>query len=136
MRTHTVPALFDRILADFDSARPAPAPQVFRPAIDFYEYEDRFELVADLPGVCAGDVEVEFKEGVLHVQGARQAAELPKGARVHRRSRLAGRFQQRVVLGDEVDVDGIDASFADGVLTVRVPRSERTRPRQIPVSAN
>lgn len=136
MRTHTVPALFDRIFADLDSARPAPAAQVFRPAIDFYEFEDRFELVADLPGVRAGDVEVEFKEGVLHVRGARQAAELPKGARVHRRSRLAGRFHQRVVLGDEVDVDGIEASFADGVLTVRVPRSESTRPRQIPVSAN
>ena len=69
MRIHTVPSLFDRF---FDEAfAPAPVARPFRPALDLIEYPDRYEVVADLPGIDQKEVEVEFIEGVLHVRGER-----------------------------------------------------------------
>ena len=85
MRNHTVPSLFDRF---FDEAlSPAPVARPFRPALDLIEYPDRYEVVADLPGVDQKEVEVEFIEGVLHVRGERAGDTLSDEARAFRRER-------------------------------------------------
>ena len=134
MRIHTVPSLFDRF---FDEAlSPAPVARPFRPALDLIEYPDRYEVVADLPGVDQKEVEVEFIEGVLHVRGERTGDTLSDEARAFRRERAAGKFARSIGFRDDIDVDGIDASFRDGVLRVNVPKSERNKPRQIPVTVN
>jgi len=134
MRIHTVPSLFDRF---FDEAfAPAPVARPFRPALDLIEYPDRYEVVADLPGVDQKAVEVEFIEGVLHLRGDRVADALPEEARGYRRERATGKFARAIGFRDDVEVDGIDASFRDGVLRVNVPKSERNKPRQIPVTVN
>jgi HSP20 family protein len=134
MRIHTVPSLFDRF---FDEAfAPAPVARLFRPVLDLIEHPDRYEVVADLPGVGQEKVEVEFIEGVLHIRGERAADVLPDEARALRRERASGKFARSVGFRDDIDVDGIDASFRDGVLRVNVPKSERSRPRQIPVTVN
>jgi len=134
MRIHTVPSLFDRFLDE--AFAPAPVARPFRPALDLIEYPDRYEVVADLPGVDQREVEVEFIESVLRVRGERAADTLSDEARVHRRERATGRFARSIGFRDDVEVDGIDASFHDGVLRVNVPKSERNKPRQIPVTVN
>jgi HSP20 family protein len=134
MRIHTVPSLFDRF---FDEAfDPAPVARPFRPALDLIEYPDRYEVVADLPGVDQKTVEVEFIEGVLHLRGERAPDSLADDARAHRRERATGEFRRSIGFRDDVEVDAIDASFRDGVLRVNVPKSERNRPRQIPITVN
>ena len=134
MRTHTVPSLFDRF---FDEAfTPAPVARSFRPALDLIEYPDRYEVVVDLPGVDQKKVEVEFVESVLHVRGERAADTLSDEARAHRRERTTGKFSRSIAFRDDVEVDGIDASYHQGVLRVKVPKSERNKPRQIPVGVN
>ena len=134
MRIHTVPSLFDRF---FDEAfAPAPVARPFRPALDLIEYPDRYEVAADLPGVDQKEVEVEFIEGVLHVRGERASDTLPDDARPYRRERVAGKFARSIGFRDDIDVDGIDASFHEGVLRVNVPKSEKNKPRQIPVMVN
>jgi HSP20 family protein len=134
MRVHTVPSLFDRF---FDEAfTPAPVARPFRPAFDVIEYPDRYEVVADLPGVDQKEVEVEFIEGVLHVRGERASENLPDGARTFRRERVSGKFARSIGFRDDIEVDGIDASFREGVLRVNVPKSEKNKPRQIPVAVN
>jgi len=134
MRIHTVPSLFDRFLDEAIS--PAPVARPFRPALDLIEYPDRYEVVADLPGVDQKEVEVEFIEGVLQVRGERGGDTLSDEARAFRRERAAGKFARSIGFRDDIDVDGIDASFRDGVLRVNVPKSERNKPRQIPVAMN
>ena len=134
MRIHTVPSLFDRF---FDEAfAPAPVARPFRPALDLIEYPDRYEVVADLPGVDQKEVEVEFIEGVLHVRGERSGGNPSDEARAYRRERVTGKFHRSVRFRDDIEVEGIDASFHDGVLRVNVPKSERNQPRQIPVMVN
>ena len=134
MRIHTAPSLFDRF---FDEAlSPAPVARPFRPALDLIEYPDRYEVVADLPGVDQKEVEVEFIEGVLHVRGERAGDTLSDETRAFRRERSAGKFARSIGFRDDIDVDGIDASFREGVLRVNIPKSERNKPRQIPVTVN
>jgi HSP20 family protein len=134
MRIHTAPSLFDRFFEE--ALSPAPVARPFRPALDLLEYPDRYEVVADLPGVDQKEVEVEFVEGVLHLRGERAEPALSDGARAHRLERSAGKFSRSIRFRDDVDVDGIDASFHYGVLRVNIPKSERNKPRQIPVTVN
>ena len=134
MRIHTVPSLFDRFVDE--ALSPAPVARPFRPALDLIEYPDRYEVVADLPGVDQKEVEVEFIEGVLHVRGERSGETLSDDARAYRRERVMGNFKRSIGFRDDIDVDGIDASFHDGVLRVKVPKSEKNKPRQTPVTVN
>ena len=137
MTLPTTTQLFDRMLADFESAF-APRAGVTRPAVDLVAYEDRVELVADLPGLCEKDIDVQFEDGRLTLRGERrtESAEEEAGGRVLRRERSLARFARSFTLGENVDVDGIEATMKDGVLRISIPKSERARPRQIQVTVN
>jgi len=134
MRIHTAPGLFDRFLDE--AFTPAQVARPFRPAFDLIEYPDRYEVVADLPGVDQKEVEVEFIEGALHVRGERTDGTPSGDARAYRRERTTGKFNRSIGFRDDVEVDEIDASFRDGVLRVNIPKSARNKPRQIPVAVN
>ncbi len=136
MRTVSVPTLFDRWFNDLDGALQGATPAgLFTPAIDMLEYADRYEILADLPGVEQEKVDVAFNDGTLTIRGERAAPEVTEG-RVFRAERRSGEFARSVVFREEVDVEHIEASFKDGVLTVRVPKSERRKPRQIPIAVH
>jgi HSP20 family molecular chaperone IbpA len=94
MRIHTAPSLFDRFIDE--ALATAPVARPFRPALDLIEYPDRYEVVADLPGVDQKEVEVEFVEGVLHVRGERAGDTLSDEARAFRRERAAGKFARSI----------------------------------------
>jgi HSP20 family protein len=130
----SVPTLLDRWLEDVDRGLAPGRP--FRPALDVIERADGFEVQADVPGFGSAEVEVEFADGVLHLRGERRPETAAEGSRTHLRERGFGRFQRSVALGDDVAVDEIEASVRDGVLRVRVPKSPRSRPRQIPISSH
>jgi HSP20 family protein len=135
MRTQSLPTLFDRFFADLEA--PVRRPEAaFQPALDLVERPDRYELTLDLPGTPRESVDVEFDEGALAIRGERAAEATPEDGRVHWRERRAGRFERRVAFRDEVAVDAITATYRDGVLRVVVPKSERARPRQIPVAVH
>lgn len=137
MTVHTAPNLFDRFFADFDSsfARTHGRANHTRPAVDLVAYEDRIELVADLPGLSEQDIEVHFEDGALTVRGKRDL-DVPEGGRLLRRERGGASFVRSFALGEDVDVDGIQAKMKDGVLRITLPKSERVRPRQIPIQVN
>ena len=132
MRLTTVPTLFDRWLAGpLPLAEPSRA--VTAPRFDLVEHPDRFEIAADLPGFGREDVEIEYAEHALRVSGGRTPEEVPAEARAHLRERRPLRFRRLFALGDDIDVPAIEASFRDGVLRITVPKTERARPREIPV---
>jgi HSP20 family protein len=93
-------------------------------------------IEADLPGVHAENVDVSFERGTLTVSGTR-AATLPSSGeprpRVHAAERPSGSFARAVRLPEYVDGERIEASLADGVLTVRIPKSTGALPRKISV---
>ena len=123
--------LFDRF---FDSGRGnGSAVRRWIPAMDLVESEEDIVLRADLPGMTEEDVEIETKDGVLTVSGERKAEHEQKGEGFHRVERAFGRFSRTLSLPDGVDASRVAASFDNGVLEVRVPKPEETKPTRVEI---
>jgi HSP20 family protein len=103
------------------------------PPVDVEETEDAWIVEAELPGVDKKDVDVQVRDSELTITG--EIKERERKGILRRRTRRKGRFEYRVTLPGEADSEGVDASLHDGVLTLRVPKSERTKPRRIDVKA-
>ena len=113
----------------------ARAKAAWRPSVDVIEHEDRFDLTLDLPGIKKEDMNITVKEGTLYLSGERKRPERDENAEFyHYYERPGGAFERSFQLPDHVDGDKIKASFADGELTVEVPKSEKAKQRTIKVS--
>ncbi len=103
------------------------------PPVDIYEDDQGLVVLADLPGVEPGGLDVRVDRDILTIQG--RAAHLASGDPVYREYQLTGFFRQ-FQLPEEVDVGRISAELTHGVLTLRLPRAERAQPRRIEVRAS
>jgi HSP20 family protein len=104
------------------------------PAMDVGESEEHYILTADLPGMSQDDVAIELDGEALTISGARPARAEGDGYRFFRLERPSGTFQRTLTLPAGVDADAVTATFADGVLEVRIPKPERHRPRKVQIS--
>ncbi len=104
------------------------------PAMDLVETEDAFLLKADLPGLSEEDVALEVQDNVLTLSGERRFEHEVKRDGYHRIERGSGSFARSLTLPDGVDPDAIAASFANGVLEVRVPKPEAKKPRRLQIA--
>lgn len=103
------------------------------PLVDIEEADDAYLVEAELPGVRREDVNIELVGNELTITGEVKQRER-KGA-LRKQTRRTGRFEYRVSLPTQVDADKIDAGLKEGVLTVRVPKSERAQRRKIEVKS-
>ena len=104
------------------------------PFADIEETDDSWVIEAEVPGVNRDDVDVELRDDELVISG--DVKERERRGRLRRRARRTGHFEYHVTLPGAVDEDKIEAKLHDGILTVRVPKSEQARPRRIEVKAN
>jgi len=104
------------------------------PAMDLVETEDHFILRADLPGLVEEDVSIELEDTVLTVSGERKVEHDEGQEGYYRVERATGAFSRSLTLPEGVDADSIEASFANGVLEVRVPKPEARKPRKVSIS--
>lgn len=103
------------------------------PLVDIEEQDDAYVLEAELPGVKREDVNIEVIGNELSITG--EIKEKQRKGAVRRRTRRTGHFEYRVRLPDEVDAAKIDASLDQGVLTVRVPKSQKAKRQKIQIKA-
>jgi HSP20 family protein len=101
------------------------------PAVDIEETEDAWILEAELPGVNRRDIRVDVQDGEVVISG--EIKEKERVGILRRRTRRVGEFEFRAALPGHIDADEIDADVKDGVLTVRIPKSEQARSRRIEV---
>jgi len=121
-----------RMWNDMDSTG---ATAAWVPNADVLEYDNRFEIHVDLPGVAADDVDVTLENGVLSISGERKARDEDKDVLNYRKERGYGRFHRRFVLPNRVDSDGVKATGRDGVLEITIPKHAQALPRRIKVAA-
>jgi HSP20 family protein len=112
---------------------PSQLATAWSPLVDVEEMDDAYVVEAEVPGVKREHVSIELIGNELSITGEIKERE-HKGA-LRRRARRTGRFDYRVGLPDRVDPDKIEANLAEGVLTVRVPKSERAQRRRIEVKS-
>src|SRR5665213_3536856 len=103
--------------------------QAYRPHVDILESKDELVLVADMPGVKHDNIDINFEEHVLTIQGR---VEPRYGERVDflLYEYGVGDFYRTFRLSEEIDSTKIHAEHANGVLTVHLPKSEKTKPRK------
>ncbi len=129
-------AVVDRI---FPAVADVPArSQLWLPPVDTYQTDKAFVIEADLPGVHPENVEINFANHTLTINGTRgptlPAQEKDKAQlQVFTAERVAGSFSRSIRLPDSVDVEKIEANFSHGVLSVTVPKLPSAQSRKIAV---
>ncbi len=118
-------AEFYRTFSTYDGVSPV--------RMDAIRRDGEVELRFDLPGIDTDSIDVTVDQGVLKVS-ARRSEEYAEGEKPFIRERVMGSFTRRIRLSDVVDAEKIAASYEGGVLTVRVPLTERAQPRKIEIS--
>ena len=103
------------------------------PAVDVQETDKEYIVKADLPDVRKEDVKVGIENGVLTLEGERKQEKEEKNKRFHRVERVYGKFVRRLALPMEIDAQKVAAEFKDGVLNVKMPKTESAKPRAIDV---
>jgi HSP20 family protein len=114
-------------------SRLAPGADRWVPSADVEETGDAWTVELELPGAARDDVDVQLDERVLTVSG--EIRDRERRGLLHRRTRRVGAFHYAVTLPGEIDEEHVEAELDRGVLTVRVPKTGRSRRRRIPVSS-
>ena len=103
------------------------------PLVNVTEDKDNFYIRAELPGVNSEELDITASENNISISGERKIADEGEKVRYHRRERESGKFSRVVALSGAIDADKVEAKFADGILTVTLPKSEASKPRQIEI---
>jgi len=127
----------NRVFGNLNDPDSNSATAEWTPAVDVVEYENRFELLVDLPGVDAQSVEITLDNGVLTLSGERrEEARITAGqdaAQTARRERHLGRFHRRFILPDTADTESVSARGSNGVLEISISKHAKVQPRLIVV---
>ena len=107
-----------------------------RPAVmpmDAWREGDRFVLEFDLPGVSAESIDLDVERNVLTIRAER----VPNNGdwQMLANERVRGAFSRQLVLGDNLDLEKIEAAYNDGVLRLTVPVAEKAKPRKIEIQS-
>ena len=108
-------------------------PVTWHPRIDLVETPDAFELALDVPGVEKDDVQINLHDGVLSISGERVARHIEENDTVVHFERQTGRFYRSFTLSNKIDEGKIEAQQKNGVLLVRLPKLEESKPRKISI---
>lgn len=103
------------------------------PPMDLVETQDHFVLKADLPGMGEQDVNIELDNNVLEIAGERRTEHEEQHEGFYRLERATGAFSRALTLPDGIDPEAVAAAFDNGVLTVRIPKPEQSKPRRVKI---
>jgi HSP20 family protein len=106
------------------------------PALNVAGTADSAEIYAFAPGLDPASINVQIERGVLSISGERAGMRPGEGSKasVHLNERFAGRFHRVVTLNDDLDPNGVQATYRDGVLHISIRRQAAATPRRINVS--
>ena len=138
---------FESSFSDFDQIRremlrlldaatgdgaPQPGAGVF-PPMNITQDDDNFYLRAEVPGINPGELSISALRNRVSISGKREIPREHDRVSYHRKERPEGAFNRAVTLPTEVDAERVEARYADGILTLTLPKAEQAKPRQIAV---
>ena len=130
---------FDRVFESFlpskatngdEEARSA----VWSPRVDVSETEEAYRVRMDLPGIEKDELAINYQDGTLSVSGEREMEKAEDGTSFSRIERAYGRFYRSFSLPQAADAENIEATYDNGVLSIRIPKTPESKPRRIEVS--
>jgi len=108
---------------------------VFTPDVDIFETEKELTLLADMPGVKAGDLNIDLKENVLTLDGDVKEPESENEVELLTEYGT-GKYYRQFNLSEIIDQSKIEATMTDGVLRLKLPKVEAAKPRKIKIKAS
>lgn len=140
-RTSPLRSLQDEVNRLFESVFPSPVGEeeeptstVWSPRMDLMEADDHYRMRVDLPGLTKDDVSITVEDNRLTIRGERHDESRTEKENVVRMERTFGTFYRSLRLPKTVNENKIQASFADGVLSVEIPKTEKSKPKKIKIS--
>ncbi len=127
-RLREVEREMNRLFSDFSASRPGSFPPV-----NLYTDAEGAVVTAELPGVAPDDLDVTVNDRLLTIRGERKPEQTSDDDTWHRRERVFGTFTRDIELPFGVDSEKVDAKYRDGVLKVRLERSDAEKPKKIAV---
>jgi HSP20 family protein len=127
----------DDLFQNFSPAlKTAARRNVFSPNVDVQETEKEYLFQFDLPGLSEKELELKVAGRELTVSGERKIEEFTDKTKRHRSERSFGSFERSFVLPEDVNSEKTEATFQNGVLTVRIPKNESSGPKTIQIRAH
>jgi HSP20 family protein len=136
----------DRMMEDFFGRRFLPrwpdrwfrteGLEVNAPAVDVFEEKDDIVVKAEIPGMDKDNIEVNLTDHMLTIRGEKKKEEEVKEKNYYRSERSYGSFVRTLDLPKEVQADKVKAAFKNGVLEVRMPKTEQAKAREIKVKVD
>jgi HSP20 family protein len=138
---------FERSFSDFDQIRremlrlldastgdgtPDQGAGVF-PPLNITQDDENFYLRAEVPGIKPAELSISALRNRVAISGKREIPREHDRVSYHRKERPEGAFNRAVTLPTEVDAERVEARYADGILTLTLPKAEQAKPRQISV---
>jgi HSP20 family protein len=134
----------ERMMGDFFSRRPWWPERWFKtermeltaPAVDLYEEKDDIVVKAELPGIEKNNIEVNLTDHTLTIKGEKKKEEEIKEKNYYRAERSYGSFVRTLELPRDVHTDKVKATFKNGILEVRLPKTEEAKAKEVKVKVD
>ena len=105
------------------------------PSLDMAETDSNVEVRMDIPGMDAKDIDIQVNGNLLTISGERKEEREEKGKTFHRIERRVGSFSRSLTLPCQVKEDAVDAQYKNGLLTVKLPKTEEAKSKKITVKS-
>jgi HSP20 family protein len=128
---HEVNRLFDGFFGR--PAQVANRERVWAPVVDMYETKDELVVTAELPGMDEKDIHLSITGDMLNLRGERHWNQEVKQDSYYRGERWFGKFERSLPLPIPVQADKVKATYRDGVLTVKLPKVEEIKAKEIKI---
>ena len=109
--------------------------RLWTPPVDMYETKNEVVVAVELPGLNENEIRLSITGDLLTIQGERQWSDEAREAGHYRQERRFGKFERTLSLPISVETGQIKATYRDGVLTVKLPKTEGVRPKEIKIDA-
>jgi len=124
--------LFEQDLLGEDREQPMSS-NCWMPATDIYETKDDYMFKVELPGIAKEDIKIEVNGENLSIKGERKVEDV-KPESYHRNERVCGTFMRNFQLPKNADGQKMSAAMKDGILELRIPKLEESKPKSIPIN--
>ena len=119
-----------------ESGKEAMTVAEWSPRVDITEDDKEYVIKADLPEVKKEDIKLTVQDNVMSISGERKYEKEEKGKKYHRVERAYGSLMRSFTLPEDADGSKVNAEYKDGVLNVRLPKSEKAKPKSIEVKVS
>jgi len=107
---------------------------IWYPALDIEESNDKIKVIAEVPGMKKEEIKLTVSEGQLIIRGERKFEKEEKDKTYHRIERSYGKFRRTISIPKDLEVDKVKATYEQGILKVDIPKSKKTKPKEIDIT--